>query len=75
MDLGINRNWWFNFLALQHSTSCKYLFISSLEVLYLSTFLDKKYFLKWWPGPESNWRHKDFQSSALPTELPGQMSE
>ena len=26
----------------------------------------------WWPGGESNSRHKDFQSSALPTELPGQ---
>ena len=26
----------------------------------------------WWPGTESNCRHKDFQSSALPTELPGQ---
>ena len=24
-----------------------------------------------WPGTESNRRHKDFQSSALPTELPG----
>ena len=24
----------------------------------------------WWPGPESNRRHKDFQSFALPTELP-----
>ena len=29
---------------------------------------------KWWPGTESNCRHEDFQSSALPTELPGQMS-
>ena len=26
---------------------------------------------EWWPGTESNCRHKDFQSSALPTELPG----
>jgi hypothetical protein len=24
----------------------------------------------WWQGPELNRRHKDFQSSALPTELP-----
>ena len=26
---------------------------------------------KWWPETELNRRHKDFQSSALPTELPG----
>ncbi len=27
---------------------------------------------QWWPGTESNRRHGDFQSPALPTELPGQ---
>src|SRR5204862_896689 len=28
--------------------------------------------LKWWcPGTELNCRHADFQSAALPTELPG----
>ena len=29
------------------------------------------YNLEWWPGAESNCRHADFQSAALPTELPG----
>ena len=28
----------------------------------------------WCPEPESNQRHEDFQSSALPTELSGQMA-
>ena len=27
--------------------------------------------LKVWPDPDLNWGHKDFQSSALPTELSG----
>src|SRR5271168_2583724 len=27
--------------------------------------------MKWWPGRELNPRHADFQSAALPTELPG----
>ena len=27
--------------------------------------------VKWWPKPGLNRRHKDFQSSALPAELPG----
>ena len=29
---------------------------------------------KWWFRPESNQRHEDFQSSALPTELRNQMA-
>ena len=29
---------------------------------------------KWCPGPELNQRHCDFQSHALPTELPGHLS-
>ena len=28
----------------------------------------------WCPGAESNHRHADFQSAALPTELPGRSS-
>ena len=28
-------------------------------------------YLEWWPEVESNHRHEDFQSSALPTELSG----
>lgn len=30
--------------------------------------------VRWWPERELNPRHKDFQSSALPTELSGQKS-
>jgi hypothetical protein len=29
----------------------------------------------WWPGTESNCRHYDFQSYALPTELPGRRAK
>ena len=28
---------------------------------------------KWCPGADSNHRHADFQSAALPTELPGHL--
>ena len=33
--------------------------------------LTRGLFCIWCPGAESNHRHEDFQSSALPTELPG----
>src|SRR5258708_11289082 len=32
-------------------------------------------FLEWCPGTESNCRHADFQSAALPTELPGRKAK
>ncbi len=32
----------------------------------------KTLYIQWCPGTESNCRHEDFQSSALPTELPRQ---
>jgi hypothetical protein len=35
-------------------------------------FLRSGFLETWWPGTESNRRHGDFQSPALPTELPGQ---
>jgi hypothetical protein len=31
----------------------------------------RRWMMKWWPGRELNPRHADFQSAALPTELPG----
>ena len=34
--------------------------------------LDILNIFRWCPGAESNHRHEDFQSTALPTELPGQ---
>ena len=42
-------------------------------VLFLSkekSLLSKTIISKWWLGPGSNQRHMDFQSIALPTELP-----
>ena len=38
----------------------------------LATFIVIKLLIKWWLQRESNQRHRDFQSLALPTELSGQ---
>ena len=37
--------------------------------------VSQNWLVKRWPGTESNCRHEDFQSSALPTELPGHKFE
>ena len=42
-----------------------------LFYLQLPLFL-RTYFFIWWSGTELNRRHVDFQSTALPTELPDQ---
>ena len=43
----------------------------SLYIHYckIKTLIYKEYFVQWWLQRESNQRHEDFQSSALPTEL------
>src|SRR3989344_6823643 len=46
------------------SPSCM---VSSIAQGRVSRYLKEE----WWPGSESNQRHADFQSAALPTELPG----
>src|SRR5579884_1541715 len=38
---------------------------------YLASPREQAFDSGWWPGTESNRRHGDFQSPALPTELPG----
>ncbi len=51
--------------ARRHALSCHRAPVRSLRQLGPSP-------RKWCPGAESNHRHGDFQSPALPTELPGQ---
>ena len=48
----------------------------SLYIHYckIKTLIYKEYFVQWWLQRESNQRHTDFQSVALPTELWSQMA-
>jgi hypothetical protein len=43
---------------------------TSLILHNIISVCQKQKKIKWWLGTESNRRHEDFQSSALPTELP-----
>jgi hypothetical protein len=45
---------------------------NSLELIMVKAIVFGESIGKWWLGAELNRRHKDFQSSALPTELPSQ---
>ena len=54
-------------LAPNHDTTCR--FPANTNLVIYKNF-DKN---KWCPEPESNQRHVDFQSTALPTELSGQV--
>ena len=44
--------------------------ISSLNTKMISNLISNNVKLHECRGPESNWGHADFQSAALPTELP-----
>ena len=56
-------------LRLLQTTTLRVASEKALKLLYIK-FFDKN---KWCPEPESNQRHVDFQSTALPTELSGQV--
>ena len=48
--------------------------LNSGEKQCMTSHIDMKRF-EWCPEVESNHRHKDFQSFALPTELSGQLKK
>ena len=61
-----------NFRISYDSLELVVLGLRSGEAQFIPVFKGFPSILKWWLGAELNRRHKDFQSSALPTELPSQ---
>ena len=59
--------WMFFLAGASDEARTRYLHLGKVALYQMS------YTRKWCPGPESNQRHVDFQSTALPTALPGQM--
>ena len=56
------------FYGAGNEARTRYLHLGKVALYQMS------YARKWCPEPESNQRHVDFQSTALPTELSGQMA-
>ena len=75
--------WWPGEAALAHPCASLHQHILVLEIDRAGSIppenhakkypSNEGYIFTWWPGAESNCRHEDFQSTALPTELPGLM--
>ena len=64
-----SRGWLSAKPARNRFTHTHYFFIRLLEGRFTQKSVHPRSF--WWPGTESNRRHADFQSAALPSELPG----
>src|SRR5215475_2348654 len=58
-------------LTLADPAAARRLFAAFQELWRNIKFVRGSANAKWCPGAESNHRHHDFQSCALPTELPG----
>ena len=67
--LGIN---WWRLMDLNHRTQREQIYSLPRLAASLSLHVVPRWGDSWWLGTESNRRHEDFQSSALPTELPSQ---
>ena len=64
----VRQHFFLNFFGASDEARTRYLHLGKVALYQMS------YTRIWCPGPELNQRHADFQSAALPTELPGQIS-